>query len=54
MEKPDHVSLLEPKLLHEIVQMRTQIRNELIAIKPFDDIEHKHLLDALEWAYLAL
>ncbi|MHC5770528.1 MAG: NUDIX domain-containing protein [Nostoc sp.] len=29
--------------------MRTQIRNELIAIKPLDDIEHEHLLDALGW-----
>jgi 8-oxo-dGTP diphosphatase len=29
--------------------MRTQILNELIAIKPLDDIEHEHLLDALGW-----
>jgi 8-oxo-dGTP pyrophosphatase MutT (NUDIX family) len=29
--------------------MRSQIRDELMAIKPFDDLEREHLLDALTW-----
>ena len=29
--------------------MRSQIRDELIAIKPLDDLEREHLLDALTW-----
>lgn len=29
--------------------MRSQIRDELMAIKPLDDLEREHLLDALAW-----